>query len=1012
MQYQEGQPLRGPNGENGVFHNGHIVVISPQSPPSVQMHPADPMLAVHRREATANASAAESNAISAANRAAQATAEMHARSSPMIDPNLTGPAALEAMSPGDRRMVQAMVDGRVVLPTSNRVATDANWQRWLALAQQVDPQLNQNTIRNIQHAQQSWLTGPDHRNVQSLSTALEHVDGLQQAITNLNNFNNLPGPLNNVANSYENAMYGAGSRAAALNDFRTRAHTVAGEVATAVKGGQATIDDIRGYESQLNPNMSPDALNATVNAMTDQISARIRESRDAYRTAMGRPDINLPLISPTAAQILADRGQGDLVDHNLLAQPGSAAPPGERMDPTRLTIGDQQGDPGMHLSATEQADPARAAYNTQLDRHVSQMLHSGASDSAIQAFGAENQLNPDYTASVLAWRRGIPVPGARGTFRQWHHEHPGGLLPLEDMAPNVPLTGPARLVAGGAASWPGTFVTHAANGVVPLALDARLAGGDPNQVNMALEAQQQAHPLAAFGGQLAGTAAAYYGGGKLFGMAGRALLRPGEEAAATLAAQEAGAGRAAAGDIAGAEAPAAAVPSVNAPAPTIQQRIGKLLVGTPGPMTPINARGMIGDALYGGIQGSGDGDPLTGAVASMGGGMGGRAAGRVIGTAARGATDAATRYLTARDIPLTVGQILGQGGRIGQFVRGIENRFSGINPMIDNQYRQGIGAFNRQAFNDSVAPIGGAAPGQVGERGLENVRGQRSDAYNSALDGQSFTGDQAFSDQMHTLIRDGRSIPGLGDQFNHIINTRIAPMFTPDGTISGSNFQAALQGIRRARTEFAGQPLGYDFGQALTGVEDALTGLVQRQAPEVMPALNAANATNRQVSILGDAVRKGQANVQDGAPLFTPFQLNQSSIANTTRYGGREAATSTSRPFFDLTRNAQEVLPNRVPDTGSGSRAWVPVVTGAALGGLGAGADYSGATDNSTRNGLIIAGILSGAHANIGRATIQSLLVKRPDLLRQFGEDFLNGPGPGILGAGGAGTAAYESTGN
>lgn len=937
------------------------------------------------------------------------------RTASPIDPNLTGSDALAALPPADRRMVQGMMDGRIALPTQGRQATDPNWQRYLAEAQQVDPTLDATALRGRQTSWNAWNSGVQGRATQSANTTIGHLAAMDAAIDSLHNFGAMPVG-NYTANQIRNYYTEQGSRSQQVAAFNAWRQALATELPTAMRGGQTAEADIRAWLAQLDPASTPEALHATVQTMIDALGSRIRASREQFRQAMGHPEAQLPMLTPESQRILTQFGHTDLMDPS--AQQGPAAPPsgtqqrspaavppaggGEQMDTTRLTISEDQGDPGMHLSATERADPARAAFNAQIDRHFSRMLHSGAPDAEIQAFGAENQLDPNYTASILAWRRGVPVPGARGTFQQWHREHPRGLLPLEDLHPNVPLEGLPRVVAGAAASGPGTAVTHAANAIVPLSLDASVAGGDPDKVNLALEAQQQAHPRYALGGQLAGTAAAYWGGGKLAGMAGRALMRPGEEAAAALAAQEAAAGRTAV-----ASGETSAVPSVNASQPSIQTRIGKWLA-QPGPATPLNGRAIAGDAIYGTVQGQGD--PTT-IAASMGGGAGGRAVGRVAGLAARGVADAPTRFLTAQGVPLTVGQIAGQaGGRVGQFVRGIENRFSGLNPMIDHQYRQGIRSMNDVAFADAVKPIGGTAPGAIGERGLENVRAQRSAAYGKALNGRQFTADQPFIDELAQAIQTGRGIPGMGDQFNHIIKTRVLSLIGRNRPLTGENFQAALRGIRSARTQFAGQPLGHDFGQALTSVEDALTGLVRRQAPEVMPALEAANATNRHVSILGDAVRKAQANVESGDPMFTPFQLNQASIANTTRYGGREAATSTERPFFDLTRNAQEVLPNRVPDSGSGSRALVPLATGAALTAAGGAADYTGVTDNSTRNTLAIATILSGAHTNLGRRALQTLLVKRPDLLRRFGENVLSGPTQGRLGQAGAGTAVYETS--
>ena len=52
--------------------------------------------------------------------------------------------------------------------------------------------------------------------------------------------------------------------------------------------------------------------------------------------------------------------------------------------------------------------------------------------------------------------------------------------------------------------------------------------------------------------------------------------------------------------------------------------------------------------------------------------------------------------------------------------------------------------------------------------------------------------------------------------------------------------------------------------------------------------------------------------------VFTPAQLGMASRQNAKKFGGNYA--SPSRPFFDLQRAGQQVLPSKIPDSGTAGR--------------------------------------------------------------------------------------------
>lgn len=342
---------------------------------------------------------------------------------------------------------------------------------------------------------------------------------------------------------------------------------------------------------------------------------------------------------------------------------------------------------------------------------------------------------------------------------------------------------------------------------------------------------------------------------------------------------------------------------------------------------------MAGDALYGAAYGAGSTDEgnrftgaITGAGAGLGGGILGRAAMRGAGGALRGIRDEGVQMLNNAGVPMTVGQMASQSGRFGRYLKGREDRlsgYSGIGDKIKSRQTESLRGFNRAAFDEGVDPIAGTLPagrGQtvIGEQGVADMRGMVSDrggAYDQALDGVSLTPDAQFTQDMGAALAQGASIPRVGPEFTGFVDQRIAPHFdSPDGTISGRQMQDAIQGIRGA--DFGTDAMGGLASDASRGVEGAITDMAGRQAPDAMPAFGNANTAYRNLNILADAVGRGINT--DG--IFTPAQLGTAARGNTTRFGGKIAAATPDRPFYDLQRAAQNILPSKVPDSGTAGR--------------------------------------------------------------------------------------------
>lgn len=344
---------------------------------------------------------------------------------------------------------------------------------------------------------------------------------------------------------------------------------------------------------------------------------------------------------------------------------------------------------------------------------------------------------------------------------------------------------------------------------------------------------------------------------------------------------------------------------------------GEAALAAAGRFAPIAADATLG-AAYG--AGSADeGSRLSGAgwgaLGGVTGGMFGRRVMSGLGEATRGVQNEAARALRARDIPLTIGQIRGGAAKAA------EDRlmgYGGVGDRILAQRNAGIDAFNRAAFDEALQPLGQARVAQIGEQGVDQARGMISGpggAYDRALNGVSLIPDSQFATDVGGAVARGSNLARTGPEFSSWVDNSVAPHFSaPNGQINGRQVQDILQQARGA--DFGTDSMGTMAKGAARDIEGAVMDLAGRQAPGSMEALGNTNTAYRNLNIIADAV----ARAANTGGRFTPAQLGTAARGNAVKFGGKIAAATPDRPFFDLQRAGQEVLPSRVPDSGTAGR--------------------------------------------------------------------------------------------
>lgn len=426
------------------------------------------------------------------------------------------------------------------------------------------------------------------------------------------------------------------------------------------------------------------------------------------------------------------------------------------------------------------------------------------------------------------------------------------------------------------------------------------------------------------------------------------------------------------------------------------------------------AMGAVQEGLYG--YGSSDetGAAALGdaAMAAATGAIGGKAADlgmRSLSRGVRGATDATAQFLHSKGVPLTPGEMLGGG------MKRFEERAANwpiVGNMIAPRLDEGRAGFNRAAFDESLSGLTEKYRNvpDIGVKGVRQSRKNVSDAFNDALDGVQLQPDDVYSKQLQdTLVRIGE-IDDVGPRVLRAIQDRLGDELAPGRVLTGPEVQGVLRKIDGVAKQFRrNEMFESSISPPLRELEGTVRGLIERQAPDVIPAYDAARGAWRKVNVVGDAVRKSRKasreQIGDERGVFDPATLAQEGQNNAERFGGRGASVNRQYPFEQLAEAGEDILvmPRRNP-----SSLAAPLIAGAA--GTAAGQAFqdpptvnpntgekSGGRDLgvSTLFGLGAAALAGVPYSRFSRDTLQrALMSERGPAAQRLGDLMLKyGPG-------------------
>jgi hypothetical protein len=338
----------------------------------------------------------------------------------------------------------------------------------------------------------------------------------------------------------------------------------------------------------------------------------------------------------------------------------------------------------------------------------------------------------------------------------------------------------------------------------------------------------------------------------------------------------------------------------------------------------------------------------------------------------------AAQKLIGEGVNLTPGQMMGGA------LRKMEDKLTSVpllGDIIDYSRTKGIEEFNKAVYKRALEPIGGTVPEETGRAGVEAVKSQISNAYNTLLPKMTFIPDQPLFDSISRL---DKIVVGLPKPETKVVAENVKNIIqkhTPsNGLISGESYKAIESDLGELASNYAGAKgteamVGKAYKQALADVRATLA----RSNPQYAEELGAVNKAFANFSRIRRA--GSMANTQE---MITPSQLANAVKAADESAG--KGATATGKALLqDLSDAGVQVLPSKVPDSGTAGRsALVNALMGAGAGAGGASAYQAFPTVTAVGAGL--AGAVALPYLPGARKLATTLVGKRPEAAKKLAD--------------------------
>lgn len=321
------------------------------------------------------------------------------------------------------------------------------------------------------------------------------------------------------------------------------------------------------------------------------------------------------------------------------------------------------------------------------------------------------------------------------------------------------------------------------------------------------------------------------------------------------------------------------------------------------------------------------------------------------------------RQLSQMGVELTPGQMA--GGAVQRIEDGLTS-MPILGDSIRNAQRRGLESMNVAAYNDALEPISRRlARGVSGREAYGMAEDLVGQAYDNALGGVVVNPANGF-DQAIQSVR-AKPLPGsIQDTITGVVDDFANRFSQP---LSGQEFKQLDSevgaAIRSAQSGAASDPSKRLVADRLSEIRDGLNASLQAADPFAAADKSAADSAFARLVRLRDAQQSlGTAAREDG--IFTAGDLNRAVRNGDTSAGNRQYARGDALGQR-LSELSAQVLPSRVPDSGSIFRSIVNIPT------LGGGAFLTTIADPTLLSaGLAGGGLATGAYSRLGQDALNA----------------------------------------
>ena len=366
------------------------------------------------------------------------------------------------------------------------------------------------------------------------------------------------------------------------------------------------------------------------------------------------------------------------------------------------------------------------------------------------------------------------------------------------------------------------------------------------------------------------------------------------------------------------------------------------------------------------------------AMVGAGGGIIGTGLGRTVANIVAPKLDAAVKKLIGEGVNLTPGQMM------GGMAQRIEDKLTSVpllGDIIQSSRTKGIEEFNKAAYRRALEPIGGKVPESTGRAGMESVKNQLSNAYDDLLPKLTYKPDNQF---LNNVTNIGKEVTGIDPQnaskVASVVNDVVSSRLDKNGEIKGEVFKVieeklgGLAKTYKASADADQRLMGDAYATALVELRQNLA----RNNPQFAEQLNKINTGFANFARLRSA--GSMANTQE---MFTPSQLAAATRA-ADKSAGKGATATGNALLQDLSDAGVQVLPGKIPDSGTAGRSAINSLVGALLGGGGAATAQSHPV--ATGTAALLGAAVAAPYAPGVRNLVTMLGGKRPESIQKLAD--------------------------